>query len=87
VQAFDVTDPDAVHVYQPSDAPAAIVDDPLEFLNARDSVIVTRDFAARHGLDRGAALPLDTARGRQTFTVRGMIDPQGIGRAFAARWS
>ena len=82
VQAFDVTDPDAVHVYQPSDAPAAIVDDPLEFLNAHDSVIVTRDFAARHGLARGAALPLDTARGRQTFTVRGVIDPQGIGRAF-----
>ncbi|MFN8644165.1 MAG: ABC transporter permease [Candidatus Binatia bacterium] len=82
VQAFDVTDLDAVHVYQPGDAPEAIVDDALEFLNARDSIIVTRDFAARRGLARGDRLALDTARGRETFVVRGLVDPQGIGRAF-----
>lgn len=82
VQAFDVTDPDAVRVYQPGDAPSAIVDDPLAFLNQRDSIIVTRDFAARHRLRLDDRLALDTARGRQTFTVRGLIDPQGIGRAF-----
>lgn len=81
VQAFDVTDPDAVRVYQPSDAPAALVDDPLGFLNQRDSIIVTRDFAARHGLAMNDRIALDTARGRQTFTVRGLMDPQGIGRA------
>ena len=82
VQAFDVTDPDAVRVYQPGDAPAAIVDDPLTFLNGRDSIIVTRDFAAAHGLRLEDRLTLDTARGRERFTVRGLVDPQGIGRAF-----
>ncbi|MBX3023939.1 ABC transporter permease [bacterium] len=82
VQAFDVTDPAAVRVYQPGDAPGAIVDDPLGFLNQRDSIIVTRDFARRHGLAIEDRLPLDTARGRRTFTVRGLVDPQGIGRAF-----
>ena len=82
VQAFDVTDLDAVRIYQPGDAPTAIVDDPLVFLNARDSIIVTRDFAARHNVGRGDQIALDTARGRQPFTVRGLVDPQGIGRAF-----
>ena len=82
VQAFDVTDLDAVRVYQPGDAPAAIVDDPLAFLNQRDSIIVTRDFATRHGLRLDDQLMLDTAAGRQAFPVRGLVDPQGIGRAF-----
>jgi putative ABC transport system permease protein len=84
IQGFDVTDPDAVRVYQPGDATAAIVDDPLGFLNQRDSIIVTRDFANRHGLGRGDTLSLDTARGRQAFTIRGLVEPQGIGRAFGA---
>lgn len=84
VLAFDVTDPDAVRVYHPGDAPAAIVDDPLAFLNARDSIIVTRALAARDGLTRGDRVELDTARGRLPFTVRGIIDPQGIGRAVGA---
>jgi putative ABC transport system permease protein len=82
VQAFDLADPDAARVYLPGDAPAALVDDPLAFLNQRDALIVTRDFAARHALAPGDRLALDTARGRQAFTVWGLLDPQGIGRAF-----
>lgn len=82
VQGFDVTDLDAVRIYQPGDAPAAIVEDALEFLAQSDSIILTRDFAARHGLRHGDHLPLDTAAGRRTFTVRGLIEPEGIGRAF-----
>lgn len=82
VQGFDVTDPDAVRVYQPGDAPAAVVEDALEFVAQSDSIILTRDFAGRHGVRRGDRLPLDTAAGRRTFTVRGLIDPEGIGRAF-----
>ena len=82
VQGFDVTDLDAVKVYQPGDAPAPLVEDALEFLAQSDSVILTRDFAGRHGLRLGDRLPLDTAAGRRTFTVRGLIDPEGIGKAF-----
>lgn len=82
VQAFDVTDAEAVSVYQASGERSTIVADPLVFLNAGDSIIVTQAFAARHGLGEGDSLELDTAAGRRRFTIRGLVDPQGIGRAF-----
>ncbi|MEO8602891.1 MAG: FtsX-like permease family protein [bacterium] len=82
VQGFDVTDVDAVGVYQAGDALEAIVAEPLAFLNAGDSIIVTHAFAARHDLQEGDGLELDTANGRRHFTVRGLVDPDGIGRAF-----
>ncbi len=82
VQAFDVTNADAARVYQPGDAPPPLVDDPLVFLNSRESVLVTREFAARHGLGLEDRLLLDTARGRQPFTVRGLLDGDGIARAY-----
>lgn len=82
VQAFDLTDSQVARLYQPGDAPPPLVDDPLEFIAQPDSVIVTGDFAARHGLRLGDPLPLDTAAGRRDFTVRGLVEPEGIGRAF-----
>ncbi len=82
IHGFDLTDPDTVRIYEPADAATAIVADPLEFLNSRDAIIVTREFAAASGLGEGATLLLDTPHGRQPFRVRGVIDPSGIGRAF-----
>jgi len=82
VQGFDVTAADAVNVYQSGDRRAAVVADPLAFLNAGDSIVVTHAFAERHRLREGDGIELDTANGRRRFTVRGLVDPDGIGRAF-----
>jgi len=38
-----------------------VIDDPLAFLNQPDSVVLTREFAKAHGLERGAKLDLATA--------------------------
>jgi putative ABC transport system permease protein len=46
------------------------------------SVLLTRSFATRRGLAVGDRLDLDTPSGRQTFTVRGLIDPQGLARLY-----
>jgi putative ABC transport system permease protein len=82
VQAFDVTDLEAVNVYRSDDDRQPLVSDPLVFLNQQDSLIITRQLAGRLRLGEGDRLALDTAAGRRVFTVRGLIDPQGIGRAF-----
>ena len=59
-----------------------ILDDPLLFLNQPDSLIVTRSFADAHDLESESPLPLMTALGNQTFTVRGRLSPTGPATAF-----
>src|SRR5437763_695601 len=59
-----------------------VVDDPLGFLVDPRSVIVTDTLAARLGVTTGATLPLRTPHGIETFTVRGVLPPGGVGRAF-----
>lgn len=81
VHGFDLTDPSAVEVYG-SAGSELLLDDALALLNRPDAVIVTREFARRHQLDVDSTVVLDTAAGRQTFTVRGLIEPEGIARAY-----
>jgi putative ABC transport system permease protein len=59
-----------------------LLDDPLTFLNQADSIVVTRAFAAAHGLHDESPLPLTTALGARTFTVRGQLSPTGAAKAF-----
>jgi len=56
--------------------------DPISYLADPHSILVSRAFAARHGLARGARLPVYTAQGLVPFTVRGLIEPTGIGAVF-----
>ena len=46
------------------------------------SVLLTRTFAVRRGLTVGDTLDLDTPSGRQAFTVRELIEPQGPARLY-----
>ena len=46
------------------------------------SILVTVDFAKRQGLDVGSALALSTPRGVDSFTIRGLLHPQGVAAAF-----
>jgi len=81
VHGVDVTNESTVRAYEARDAGGLELEDPLIFLNQPDSVVVTRAWAARHHLVIGDRLPLLTPMGRRDFTVRGLLEPQGIARA------
>ncbi len=85
VHAFDLGNENAVRVYQSDKDDGLEVEDPLVFLNQPDSIMVPRMFAERRGLREESHLVLDTPTGRRTFTVRGLLEPTGIARAFDGR--
>src|SRR5437870_201650 len=58
------------------------VDDPLVFLARLDSIALARPFAAARGLEPGDRLELATPAGRRAFTVRGLLDTEGVARAY-----
>jgi len=82
VFAADVTDGHAIRTLHLVKAGEHVVDDPLGFLVDPRSLIVTDALAARLGITTGASLPLRTPHGIETFTVRGVLPPGGVGRAF-----
>jgi len=59
-----------------------VLDDPLIFLAQPDSICLTKEFAARKGLKIDDTLRLETGHGFKTFTVRGLIEPEGPATAF-----
>jgi putative ABC transport system permease protein len=81
VEGIDVTNDAAVRIYE-TRADLAEVDDPLVLLSQPDSIVLTRALAARHGLAMGDRVPLLTPRGERTFTVRGLLEPQGVARVY-----
>jgi putative ABC transport system permease protein len=82
VHGLDLTDRAAVGVYEAQDTEGPDVEDPLVFVNQPDSIIITQTWASRHGLRPNDHLDLMTPKGQRRFTVRGILEPQGIGRAY-----
>src|SRR3989442_11742448 len=70
----------ALRVYEVRDEGGLPIDDPLVFLSQPDSILLPRSFAGPRGLEVGTKLELETPTGRRRFTVRGLIEPEGIGR-------
>jgi putative ABC transport system permease protein len=60
----------------------AMIDDSLIFLAQPDSIIVSKELADRNGLALGSTLPLQTSAGQKTFTIRGIMKPEGLATAF-----
>lgn len=58
------------------------IDDPLVFLAQPDSLIVTKTFADKHGLNVNSRLPMRTMQGDLVFMVRGIMKPGGLASAF-----
>src|SRR2546428_4611041 len=83
VFAADVTDGHAIRTLHLVKAGEHVVDDPLGFLVDPRSVIVTDALAARLGVTTGATLPPRNPHGIETLTLRGVLPPGGVGRAFA----
>jgi putative ABC transport system permease protein len=59
-----------------------VVEDPLEFLNQEDSIIVTKTFAKAHDLKIDSPIELVTAMGKKQFIVRGLLEPSGPAKAY-----
>lgn len=85
VHGVDVANDAAVRVYEARDAHGLHIDDPLVFLNRPDSLVITRAFADRKHLALDDTLALDTTAGRRVFTVRGLLEPQGVARVYGGR--
>jgi len=82
VHGVDVTEDAAVRAYTARDSDGLEVDDPLIFLSQPDSVMLTRAFAARRGIEIGDRITLETPKGRRRFTVRGLLEAEGIARIY-----
>src|SRR6516165_10563802 len=74
----DMTSDRSLRDYELKDADDAIIDDPLVFIAQPDSVMVTREFAARNNLQVDSKLPLITVDGEKQFTVRGIMSSAGM---------
>jgi len=82
VLGIDMTGDRSLRNYALEDADASAIDDPLVFLAQPDSLMITTDFAARHGLTVGRAISLRTIQGDRPFTVRGIMAAGGLSQAF-----
>ncbi|MBI2894607.1 MAG: ABC transporter permease [Deltaproteobacteria bacterium] len=58
------------------------VEDPIAFLNAPDSLLLSQSMARRLGLRVGGRIEVVTAAGVRPLTVRGLLPEGGLTRAF-----
>lgn len=79
VQGMDIANKEAVAVYELRDEERGL-DDPKLFL--ADAIVIPHAFADRRGLKLGDGLTIDTPRGQQHVTVRGLLDPHGLARVY-----
>jgi putative ABC transport system permease protein len=56
--------------------------DPLTYLAQPNSILLSRAFAERHGLQIGSHLPIFTSHGKMDFIVEGIFKPTGVGEVF-----
>src|SRR2546429_1390874 len=78
----DLLNDKAKELYQTYGEDAVQLADPVVFLNAPDSIIVTRQFMERRRLRRDDTVELLTPSGARSFTIRGVLDSKGATRAF-----
>jgi putative ABC transport system permease protein len=56
--------------------------DPLTYLAQPNSILLSRAFAERHGLQIGDHFPIFTSHGKMDFAVEGIFKPTGVGEVF-----
>ncbi len=82
VLGVDMTGDQSLRDYDLQGADEDAVEDPLVFLAQPDSIIVSRQFAARNGLKIGDRLKLGTMEGERQFVVRGIMRAGGLASAY-----
>lgn len=61
------------------------VRNPLAFASRADSIALTHELAADHGLKEGDRFTVNVRSGPMSFTVRGLFNAAGIGQVFGGR--
>ena len=82
ILGIDMTGDSSLRDYSLESADDAIIDDPLVFLAQPDSLMISREFAVRNGFQVNSKIPLHTAEGDKSFTVRGIMRSTGMNKAF-----
>ena len=82
ILGVDMTGDRSLREYDLDSADEDIIEDPLVFLAQPDSLIVSREFAARNGLKRNSKVSMRTMSGMKQFTIRGIMGSEGLGSAF-----
>lgn len=85
VHGVDLTNDAAVRLYHEAGSADEVIDDLTVFLSQPDSIVVGSELAARRGLRVGSPLDLVTPKGVRRFTVRGLLEPQGLARTLGGR--
>ncbi|HEY6011278.1 MAG TPA: FtsX-like permease family protein, partial [Nitrospirota bacterium] len=80
VLGVDVLQDTNVRDYSVSDE-SSDIPDPLLFLAKRDSIILTKEMAKREGISIDQKIQVQTVQGLRTFTVRGLLEPDGPAKA------
>ncbi len=80
ILGVDVLQDDKIRDYRVTDERAEIPD-PLMFLAKSDSILLTREMAGREGIKIDRKIKVQTVQGIKTFTVRGLLDPEGPAKA------
>src|SRR5689334_14575202 len=82
ILGVDMTGDRSLRDYDLESGDEAVIDDPLVFLAQPDSLIVSREFAARNQLATDSRVSLGTVEGPRQFTVRGIMRSSGLTSAF-----
>ena len=82
IVAVDMTGDRSLRDYDFEGGDEDVIDDPLVFIAQPDSIILTRDYAARNGIQAGAKITFETVEGPKEFTVRGLLKAGGMAQAF-----
>lgn len=80
VLGVDVLQDNKVRDYSVTDD-SADIPDPLLFLAKPDSVLLTKEMAKREGIQIDQKIKVQTVQGLKTFTVRGLLEPDGPAKA------
>jgi putative ABC transport system permease protein len=84
ILGVDLLQEAAIRTYKTTDEGAGqrVIDDPLTFLNQPDSIVITQNLATARHLHVDTKMKLSTAHGLKTFTVRGILEPEGAAKAY-----
>jgi len=80
VLGVDVLQDSNIRDYSVTDE-SSDIPDPLLFLAKPDSLLLTREMAKREGIAIDQKIKVQTVQGIKTFTVRGLLEPDGPAKA------
>jgi len=80
VLGVDVLQDSNIRDYSVTDE-SSDIPDPLLFLAKPDSILLTKEMAKREGIAIDQKIQVQTVQGLKTFTVRGLLEPDGPAKA------